>query len=222
MLDRTFADFHGLFIGKPEVVYLEKGYKNQSLDFSRRGARHERSYMLFRISAINIKLRHMPSASEKDDPSRTTPIGLLRFGAEFMEAALAADEKMGHKKGHEIIAPVPVMFLVGQAIELALKSFLLAKGVELTKLRFKYGHDLHRCLKKAKELGLLNDVPLHADEENAIEILNPLYASKQLQYIETGPKTFPVFGPLERAAVRLLKGVGAQVGYEPRGLPNVL
>ena len=222
MLDRTFADFHELFTGKPEVVYLSKGYKNQSLDCSRRGAGHERSSMLFRISAINIKLKHMPSVSEKDDPSRTTPIGLLRFGAEFMEAALAADEKMGHKKGHGIIAPVPVMFLVGQAIELALKSFLLAKGVELTKLRFKYGHDLHRCLKKAKELGLLNDVPLRADEENAIEILNPLYASKQLQYIVTGPKTFPVFGPLERAAVRLLKGVGAQVGYEPRGLPNVL
>lgn len=157
-----------------------------------------------------------------DDPTRTTSIGLLRYGAEFMEAALAADEKMGHKKDHEIIAPVPVMFLVGQAIELALKSYLLLKGVELSKLRQKYGHDLHRCLRKAKELGLLDTVPLQPDEETAIEILNPLYASKQLQYIVTGAKTFPVFGPLERAAVRLLKGVGEQVGYEPKGLPNVL
>lgn len=55
-----------------------------------------------------------------DDPSRTASVGLLRYGAEFMEAALAADEKMGRKEGHEIVAPVPVMFLVGQAIELAL------------------------------------------------------------------------------------------------------
>ena len=164
----------------------------------------------------------MAIATEKDDPSRTTSIGLLRYGSEFMEAALAADEKMGHKRGNEIAASVPVMFLVGQAIELALKSFLLAKGVELSKLRLKYGHDLHRCLRKAKELGLLDAVPLQGDEETAIEILNSLYASKQLQYIVTGPKTFPVFGPLERAAVKLLKGVGALVGYAPKGLPNVL
>lgn len=164
----------------------------------------------------------MATGADKDDLSRTTSIGLLHYGSEFMEAALAADEKMGHKKGHKIIAPAPVMLLVGQAIELALKSFLLAKGVELSSLRLKYGHDLHRCLRKATELGLLNDVPLQADEETAIEILNPLYASKQLQYIVTGPKTFPVFGPLERAAVRLLKSVGALVGYDPKGLPNVL
>ncbi len=167
-----------------------------------------------------ITLEHMTTIV--DDPSRTTSVGLLRYGAEFMEAALAADEKMGQKAGHEIVAPVPVMFLVGQAIELALKAYLLSKGVELSKLRLKYGHDLHRCLRKAKELGLLDAVPLQADEETAIEILNPLYASKQLQYIVTGAKTFPVFGPLERAAAKLLKGVGAHVGYVPKALLNVL
>lgn len=94
--------------------------------------------------------------------------------------------------------------------------------MELSKLRLKYGHDLHRCLRKAKELGLHDAVPLQTDEETAIEVLNPLYASKQLQYIVTGAKTFPVFGPLERAAVKLLNGVGAQVGYAPKGLPNML
>lgn len=65
-------------------------------------------------------------------------------------------------------------------------------------------------------------VPLQADGQTAIEILNRHYLSKQLLYIIPGPKTFPVFGPLERAAVRLLIGVGDEVGYPPKDLPNLL
>jgi hypothetical protein len=136
-----------------------------------------------------------------------------------MEAALAADDKMGNKKGYEIVAPIPVLFLVGQAIELALKSYLLANGVELKKLKREYGHELHRSLRKAKELGLVSIVRLAADEESAIELLDKLYSSKQLQYIVTGAKTFPIFGPLERAALKLLHAIGNTVGYEPRDLP---
>jgi hypothetical protein len=75
-----------------------------------------------------------------EDPERTTSIGLARYATEFFEAALAADDKLGKKEGYEIVAPIPVMFLVGQAIELALKAYLLAKGVELRKLRRYYGH----------------------------------------------------------------------------------
>ena len=59
-----------------------------------------------------------------EDPLRTTPIGMARYACEFMEAALAADEKMGATRGadRDIVAPIPVMFLVGQSIELALKA----------------------------------------------------------------------------------------------------
>ena len=156
-----------------------------------------------------------------EDPNRTTPIGLVRYASEFMEAALAADDKMGAKKGYEIVAPVPVMFLVGQSIELALKSYLVDKGVTLRQLKTDYGHELHRSLRKAKELGLLNVVQLDAVDMNAIELLDHSYASKELQYIVTGVKTFPVFGPLERAALKLIHGVGASVGFSPKNLPNV-
>lgn len=154
-----------------------------------------------------------------EDPIRTTPIGLVRYGCDFMEAALAADDKMGTKDGYEIIAPIPVLFLVGQAIELALKSFLLANGVELRKLKREYGHELHRLLRKAKELGLGKIVKLTVDEESVIEVLDKLYSSKQLQYIVTGAKTFPVFGPLEAAALKLLHAIGKAVGYEQNDLP---
>ena len=147
---------------------------------------------------------------------------MARFAAEFMEAALAADDKMGEKDGYEIVAPVPVMFLVGQAVELALKAFLLSKGVNLHKLRRKYGHELHRSLRKSKELGLEQIVQLSDEEHSALALLDDVYSTKQLQYIVTGPKTYPVFGPLERAALKLIHGIGNEVGYPPQALPNVL
>jgi hypothetical protein len=150
-----------------------------------------------------------------DDPERTTPVGLARYATDFFEAALAADDKLGKKVGHEVIAPIPVMFLVGQSIELALKAYLLAKGVELRQLRRDYGHELHRSLRKAKELGLLNVVALSEEEEGVIELLDSLYSTKQLQYIVTGAKTFPVFGPLESVARKLVYGIGPVVGYPP-------
>lgn len=156
------------------------------------------------------------------DPSRTTPIGLCRYACEFMEAALAADEKMGHKKGSEIIAPIPVMFLVGQSIELVLKSFLLSRDVPLRKLRYDYGHNLHRSLRKARELGLFKLVVLTDEELNTIELLDHLYSSKQLQYIVTGSKLFPVFGPLQRATLRLLHAIGLEIGFPPKRLPRAL
>lgn len=157
-----------------------------------------------------------------DDPTRTTSIGLCRYACEFLEAALAADSKMGHRDGFEIVAPDPVLFLVGQSIELALKAFLLSRGVPLRKLRCDYGHNLHRSLRKAKELGLSTLVELDADELSTIEVLDDLYSSRQLQYIVTGKKAFPMRCPLQRAALRLVHAIGNDVGFPPRHLPHLL
>jgi hypothetical protein len=139
-----------------------------------------------------------------------------------MQAALAADDKMGPRKGYEIIAPVPVMFLVGQAIELALKSLLLHRGVTLRELRTQYGHGLPQLLSKAIQLGLPSGVTLSAEEESVIKLLDALYSSKQLQYIVTGAKVFPVFGPLQNVALKLIHAIGNEVGFPPNHLqkPN--
>jgi len=142
---------------------------------------------------------------------------MARYATDFFNAALAADDKLGKEEGYEIIAPVPVMFLVGQSIELILKSYLIHKGVSLKHIRTKYGHGLHKSLKKAKELGLDDIVNLTEEDVNAIEILDELYSSKQLQYIVTGSKTFPVFGPVEKVTRKLLLSVGNQVGFQPKG-----
>ena len=164
------------------------------------------------------KLSHLKTDSIHDDLTRTTPIGLARYSSEFLEAALIADEKMGRRGGYEITAPVPVMFLVGQSIELSLKAYLLHRGISLEKLRTKFGHNLHKLLRKAKELELKKVVDFTEDELGTIEALNDLYASKQLQYIVTGAKIFPVFGPLQTATKKLVSAVCKEVGFTPKHL----
>jgi len=67
--------------------------------------------------------------------------GYARYATEFLEAALAADDKIGHRPGFEIIAPIPVMYLVGHSIELILKAYLIYSHVKDSQLR-SIGHDL--------------------------------------------------------------------------------
>jgi hypothetical protein len=148
-----------------------------------------------------------------NDPSRTTPLGMVRYSHEFMEAALAVDEKIGIRPGFEIVAPIPALYLVGHSIELSLKAYLLQQGVQLGELRH-FGHNLHACLRKAKELGLLNHVQFSSQEEGAFEILDNLYSTKQLEYIVTGPKQFPVFGLIELFAAKLFNAISIIVGFD--------
>lgn len=149
-----------------------------------------------------------------DDPVRTTPVGLARYAREFFDCAMAADAKVGIRLGFEIIAPIPVMYLVGHSIELCFKSYLVFEGVSLHALRIKrYGHDLVKCLKKAKELGLNTHVKLDEGEQHALSVLNELYSTKQLNYIVTGEKEFPVFGPIQSVNTKLLDAICPLVGY---------
>lgn len=150
-----------------------------------------------------------------DDPSRTTPLGIIRYSYEFLEAALAVSEKIGTRPGFEIVAPIPALYLVGHSIELSLKSYLLHHGVSLHELRSKrhIGHSLHKCLRKAKELGLLNHVKFSGQEEGAFEILDNLYSTKQLEYIVTGTKYFPIFSLIESFGAKLFNAVSDIVGF---------
>lgn len=119
-----------------------------------------------------------------NDPKRTTPIGLLRYAWEIFDTALAADDEIGRRPGFEIIAPVPVMYLVGHSIELALKAYLVHEGVSLDELPTKkYGHNLEKCFDSASQLGLSNIVQVEEGEIDAMKVLNELYSTKQLNYI---------------------------------------
>ncbi len=147
-----------------------------------------------------------------NDPDRTTPLGMIRYSYEFLEAALAVDEKIGHRAGYEIVAPIPALYLIGHSIELSLKSYMLLHGVTLGQLR-KYGHNLYACFSDSKTFGLLNHVTFEDGQEGAFEILDELYSTKQLEYIVTGHKHFPVFGLIVLFAVKLFNAVSLLVGF---------
>ncbi len=142
--------------------------------------------------------------------SNTTPIGFINYSKSFRDTAM-----ISHKNKPDIIATVPVMYLVAHSIELSLKAFLLHKGVELHDLKKykKFGHNLIKLLKKAKEYGLYDIIEINEIEESALNALNNLYFKKELNYIVTGFKQFPIFSALETLSKTLLFKIGCEVGY---------
>jgi hypothetical protein len=146
------------------------------------------------------------------DEERTTAIGLARYSYEYIEAAMLVER---NDPTPSQISPIPAYFLALHGIELALKAYLRHKGLTVKELRGKkYGHDVHACQKKAKELGLLSifkEVPTDAE---AMRMLTGLNEHQGLRYIQTGMKHFPLWSLVEPLAVRLHQAVALEVGYK--------
>jgi hypothetical protein len=144
------------------------------------------------------------------DPARTTPIGMPRYAIEFYAAAVATDAAIGDSPGYEITAPTPVNYLMGHSIELGLKAYLLQQGLGLGRIH-KIGHRLRVAYDEAREYGLDDQFPPETVDVPVLDALDALYSDKQFEYIETGFKTFPVFGPLQHFARELLLGVSKAI-----------
>jgi hypothetical protein len=78
---------------------------------------------------------------------------MLRFAIEFYAAAVAADKAIGSSPGYEVTAPTPVNYLMGHAIELGLKAYLLHTGTSLGNIH-KIGHRLCLAYSNARKAGL--------------------------------------------------------------------
>lgn len=144
---------------------------------------------------------------------KTAPIGYARYANDFYRASSMIDDKMGREKGFEIAAPVPVMYMIGHSIELSLKSYLLYTGTSEDDLRTLYGHNLSKAFEAACNAGLKELATFEQTELEVLNILNQLYKSKELNYIRTGYKKFPPFGPVEALAKKLLVAVSKEVGW---------
>jgi hypothetical protein len=147
-----------------------------------------------------------------NEDNRTSAIGLARYARDYFDAAIAADDVIGNRTGYEIHAPPPVMFLVAHSIELALKAYLRHQGFSVNDLK-KQGHRLDECWRLAVENGVENHIQLTEDDVEVLGLISDLHASNQLRYIQTGFKQFPVFGPLQELAKKLLDTICPLVGY---------
>lgn len=145
--------------------------------------------------------------------SRTTAIGLARYAKEYLEAAIVVDQEMGSKKEHVTISPIPAYFLLTHGLELTLKAFLRHSGLSVEDL-LKVGHNLKALYAKARELGLDGLYQMTKEDAEAFELLVEVNEFHQLRYIQTGFKTFPLWGVAEPFAVRLHQAVAPKVGYE--------
>lgn len=142
----------------------------------------------------------------------TTAMGLARYAYDYIGAAMLVEH---NDTTPTHISPVPAYFLALHGIELTLKSYLRHKGVTAKELRGrKYGHDLHACHKKAKELGLPRIFKERASDAEAMRLLVGLNEHQGLRYIKTGMKHFPLWSLVEPLAVRLHQAVATEVGYK--------
>ncbi len=65
-------------------------------------------------------------------------------------------------------------------LELSLKVYLLATGVGLNKLRYKYGNDINKLLEKSVEKEINKIFPLLTEHYGAIDLLNEEYNKKDI------------------------------------------
>lgn len=106
-------------------------------------------------------------------------------------------------------ASMVAYYLVGHSIELALKSFLVAKGYSKAELRSrkKYGHNLANLLKECRRRKLGREAKLENAEIEAINLLNATYMSKRFEYLEYGIYRLPKYFFIRDVAAKLVSNL---------------
>lgn len=122
-----------------------------------------------------------PPASEH---GLTTPFGLLRYAEEYRLAA----ELVRHNES----LVMPAYMLLGHCYEVALKAFLLARGMEIRELSSRpYGHNLDELWAEALRRRIDRLYAMSAIAGEVIATLNRHFATHEFRYIRTGTKTVP-------------------------------
>lgn len=127
--------------------------------------------------------------------SRTTAMGLWTDAKDMLAAA-----KLLQQNESQIILH-PLYYLLGHGLEEVLKAFVRAKGATLPCLK-SMGHDLELARDWANTSGLAEYYTLSKEDNQALQMLNPYYKSKEFEYRVTGHKSCPetefLIGLLER------------------------
>ena len=148
------------------------------------------------------------------DGDRTTAVGLARYAYEYIDAAHLVACNAMDRGGSDALPPAAAYFLIHHGIELSLKAYLRYCGMSPRELAGKgYGHNLRACLRKARELRLLDHYKASDDDLRALRLLVDLNQDHALRYIRTGAKEYPLWGGLHRFAVQLHRAVAPVVGY---------
>lgn len=116
-----------------------------------------------------------------------------RFAEDFLSAArafLPPDTRF---------SPVPY-FLACRSIELSLKCFLIAAGVERAELK-RLGHDLEAALIRAEELGIETHLDVTPEERESLKNANAFYRHKEFEYFESLDMVYGPWNGLDLSAL---------------------
>lgn len=113
-----------------------------------------------------------------------------------------------HKTAMKTGSPVVRAYLLGHALELYLKAFLLQSGLSSTVLKRKYSHNLDKLLAESKLKGIEKTVRISKQMEDDIASLNTVYPETlryfSLLHLLTQPR-IPSLARLFRLAASMSK-----------------
>jgi hypothetical protein len=98
----------------------------------------------------------------------------------------------------------PLYFLLCHAMELSLKSFILAFGGTQSEMKFELGHRLKRTFERAVALGY---APNDERVGDLVDWLSPYHETLLFRYEETGIQILPLYGE----AVEIIQGMLSQI-----------
>ena len=146
--------------------------------------------------------------------------GFWSHAKEFLTAAhMVKDPQQSSKGKADFSLILPAYYLVGHSIELSLKSYLAAKGYQISVLRSKkYGHDLEALLVECRKRKLGREVKLTKHQFDAIKLFSLTYKSKKLEYLEYGNYQLPEYGFIYNVAKTVNDSLAYYVSNSPFNL----
>jgi HEPN domain-containing protein len=134
----------------------------------------------------------------------TYHIGLWNYARSFFRAAAKL------RGSEERFSDDPTYYLYGHSIELALKSMLIYKRYS-EKDKRKIGHNLKEAWGKAMEEGLGQELENPTEIAQTIELINPYYEDKELEYIVPGGRRYPLISRMHHVSEKLIYAVGKSI-----------
>jgi len=134
-----------------------------------------------------------------------SPFGFVSYSEDFLNAC----------NSHVTSRPFSPAeyYLACRSLELSLKAFLLLKGVSRDNLKKRsLWHDLHKILKKCKDLGIRSYVTITNTQESDIDELNKWYSRKGFEYFEienlvANRMSLPDISSVKELALTLISGL---------------
>ena len=107
-------------------------------------------------------------------------IEFLQYGSRYLDAA----EYLADRKPDSWFDPLPYQ-LICQSLELHLKAFIwLSDGLSRTTMKNKYGHNIEKLWRHAKERKLARYCLPSKARDDAITLLGPYYKDRRFAYLD--------------------------------------